>query len=102
IESNSRVVVGVNEYQTEDTKPMDILKVDRNVEQLQKRRLSDIRKERDSSKANTSLDELRREAGKDTNLTPYVLACIENLVTLGEISDVFRDVFGKYEGGRIV
>lgn len=102
IETKSRVVVGVNEFRTQDTRHMDILKVDPEVEKKQKSRLAKLKKERDGVKVAKSLEDLRKETKKDTNLTPYVLECAQNLATLGEISDVFRDVFGRYEGGRVV
>ncbi len=102
IEAKDRVVVGVNEFTTEETNPMEILKVHPEVEQRQKSRLAKLREERDGSKVKKSLEELRRETKKDTNLTPYVLECVQNLATLGEVTNVFREVFGKYEGGRIV
>ncbi|MFQ5885188.1 MAG: methylmalonyl-CoA mutase, partial [Thermoplasmata archaeon] len=102
IEAKDRVVVGVNEFTTEETNPMEILRVHPEVEQKQKSRLAKLREERDGSKVKRSLEELRKETKKDTNLTPYVLECVRNLATLGEVTNVFREVFGKYEGGRIV
>ncbi len=102
VESKERFVVGVNKFRTEETGPTEILRVDPEVENKQKAGLERLRKERDSAKATHSLEELREAAKKDTNLVPLVLECVNNLATLGEISDVLRDVFGRYEGGRIV
>lgn len=102
VETKDRFVVGVNKFRSEEIGAMDTLKVDPEVGSKQKSRLSKLRKERKEAKVKKSLEDLRREAKKDTNLMPYVLESVQNLATLGEISDVFRDVFGRYEGGRIV
>jgi methylmalonyl-CoA mutase N-terminal domain/subunit len=102
VETKDRFVVGVNKFRSEETGAMDTLKVDPEVGSKQKSRLSKLRKERDDAKVSKSLEDLRREAKKDTNLVPFVLESVQNLATLGEISDVFRVVFGRYEGGRIV
>lgn len=102
IENKGRIVVGVNEFETGEPGTMDTLKVDPEVESKQKRGLTKLREERDNGKVTRSLKGLKEEAGKDTNLVPYVLDCVSNLATLGEISDVLREVFGRYEGGRTV
>ncbi|MCK4443152.1 MAG: methylmalonyl-CoA mutase, partial [Thermoplasmata archaeon] len=102
VESKERFVVGVNKFRSEETGPTDILRVDPEVENRQKAGLDAVKKERDGTKVNQSLEELKEAAKKDTNLVPLVLECVKNLATLGEISDVLREVFGKYEGGRIV
>jgi methylmalonyl-CoA mutase N-terminal domain/subunit len=81
---------------------MDTLKVNPEVESRQVQGLMKLKDERDNGKVSQSLKDLKEEAGKDTNLVPYVLDCVSNLATLGEISDVLREVFGRYEGGRTV
>ncbi|MCK5291209.1 MAG: methylmalonyl-CoA mutase family protein [Thermoplasmata archaeon] len=102
IENKGRIVVGVNEFKTGEPSTMDTLKVNPEVESKQKQGLAELREERDNGKVARSLKDLKEEAGKDTNLVPYVLDCVSNLATLGEISDVLREVFGRYEGGRTV
>jgi len=102
VESKERFVVGVNKFRTKETRLTDILRVDPEVENKQKTGLEAVKRERDSAKVTHSLEELREAAKKDTNLVPLVLECVNNLATLGEISAVLRDVFGRYEGGRIV
>lgn len=102
IENKGRIVVGVNEFKTGEPGTMDTLKVDPEVESKQKRGLTKLREERDNGKVTRLLKDLKDEAGKDTNLVPYVLDCVSNMATLGEISDVLREVFGRYEGGRTV
>ncbi len=96
------MVVEVNKFRIEETRSTDILRVDPEVESRQKAGLEAVRKERDGTKVSQSLEKLKEAAGMDTNLVPLVLECVKNLATLGEISDVLREVFGRYEGGRIV
>jgi methylmalonyl-CoA mutase N-terminal domain/subunit len=102
IEGKGRIVVGVNEFKTGEEGTMDTLKVDPEVESKQKQGLAKLREERDGGKVAQSLRDLGEEANKETNLVPYVLDCVSSLATLGEISDVLRKSFGRYEGGRIV
>ena len=102
VESKERFIVGVNKFRAEDARSKDILRVDPEVEDRQKAGLAALKKERNDRKVSQSLEELREAAKKDTNLVPLVLDCVKNLATLGEISDVLRSVFGRYEGGRIV
>jgi methylmalonyl-CoA mutase N-terminal domain/subunit len=102
VESKERFVVGVNKFRTEDIRSTDILRVDPEMENRQKAGLLAVMKERDGTKVDQSLEELREAAKKDTNLVPLALECVKNLATLGEISEVFRSVFGRYEGGRVV
>jgi methylmalonyl-CoA mutase N-terminal domain/subunit len=102
IENEGRVVVGVNKFKTGEPGTMDTLKVNPEVESRQVQGLMKLKDERDNGKVSQSLKDLKEEAGKDTNLVPYVLDCVSNLATLGEISDVLREVFGRYEGGRTV
>ncbi len=102
IENKGRIVVGVNEFKTGEPSTMDTLKVNPEVESKQKQGLAKLKEERDNGKVTRSLKDLKEETGKDTNLVPYVLDCVSNLATLGEISDVLREVLGRYEGGRTV
>jgi methylmalonyl-CoA mutase N-terminal domain/subunit len=102
IENKGRIVVGVNRFKTGEPGTMDTLKVDPEVESKQKQGLSKLKEDRDKGKVAQTLKDLKEEASKDTNLVPYVLDCVSSLATLGEISDVLREVFGRYEGGRTV
>ncbi len=102
IEAKERLIVGVNEFKSEEARSTDILRVDLKVESKQKAGLKAVREDRDGSKVERSLEDLRMAAKRETNLFPLVLECVRNLATLGEISDVLRGVFGRYEGGKIV
>ncbi|MFQ5639209.1 MAG: methylmalonyl-CoA mutase [bacterium] len=97
IETGDKIVVGVNKYQTEEEKTSGLLRVDPGVQVQQIQRLQKLRKQRDSGKVNELLQKLQKAADSEENLMPYLVECVENYVTLGEISDTLRNVFGKYQ-----
>jgi methylmalonyl-CoA mutase N-terminal domain/subunit len=98
VEAGRRIVVGVNEFKTEEQVPIKTLQIDpRNEEKLVKR-LEQIKRERNQARLNEALDKLRRAAEDGaTNLMPFVLAAVKEYGTLGEVCGILREVFGEYE-----
>lgn len=96
IEKGEEVVVGVNEFQLEEELDLDVLKVDPDVEENQKKQLAALRENRDQAKVNQCLSQLEAVARSDESLMPLFIECAESQVTLGEICDVLRDVWGQY------
>jgi methylmalonyl-CoA mutase N-terminal domain/subunit len=103
VESGEKIVVGVNKFQIEEDTHKDILKVDLEVERVQRENLIQLRKERNNEEVNNKLEALR-EAAKDSsvNLMPYILDAVKTYATLGEICDVLREVFGEYQQSIIL
>ncbi len=97
IDGSQRVTVGVNRYQLDEASSIPILKMDEKGEERQIRRLQKLRKERDNSKVQTYLEQLRKAAQGDENLMPFILNCVHSYATLGETCQVLRDVFGEYK-----
>jgi methylmalonyl-CoA mutase N-terminal domain/subunit len=97
VESGRQVVVGVNKFQIEEKPPKGLLKVDLSVGEEQKRKLRDLKEKRDNAKVKETLEALRKAAGTDENLMPYILECVKCYGTLGEICGVLREVFGEYQ-----
>jgi methylmalonyl-CoA mutase N-terminal domain/subunit len=97
IEKNKRTVVGVNDYVSEEPVRIEILKMDPEGESRQLERLKNLRAERDNKVANERLEILRSKADTEENLMPYIMDCVEAYSTLGEITGVFREVFGEYK-----
>ena len=94
VESKERIVVGVNEYQS-PTPPIEKLQtIDPEQTQRQLDRLAQVKRERDDSQVQATLKRLDEVARGTENTMPAILECVEAYATLGEISDVFRDVFG--------
>ncbi len=102
IESQERIVVGVNKFQIEEEHHEDILRVDPAVEKLQRQKLEALKKERDNEKVKESLEALEAVAKTDENLMPYILDSVKAYATLGEICGVLRKVFGEYEQSVIL
>jgi methylmalonyl-CoA mutase N-terminal domain/subunit len=96
IEAQQRVIVGVNRYQLEDEQPLEILRIDPALEQKQIDRVQALRARRDRAAAESTLAELKRAAAGDTNLMEPILACSRAYVTMGEMCDALRDVWGTW------
>ncbi len=97
VENKEQVVVGVNAFQVEEKMELERLKVDPSIEANQKKRLTDLRKQRDQSKANELLGTLDAASKKKDNLMPLLVTCVENDLTLGEICGVLRKSWGEYQ-----
>ncbi len=91
------MIVGVNRYQLDEEPSIPILKMDEKGEERQIRRLQKLRTERDNSKVQRHLEQLRKAAQGDENLMPFILNCVHSYATLGETCQVLRDVFGEYK-----
>jgi methylmalonyl-CoA mutase N-terminal domain/subunit len=97
IEAGDRVMVGVNMFQTKEPPPKGLLKVDPRVQEMQLKRLAQLRASRDRQRVETSLAGLKKVAEGDGNLMVPILDCVRTNCTLGEICNVLRGVFGEYE-----
>ncbi len=96
IEAEERVVVGVNKYSTDDSPSIPLLKINPKTEEEQCERLKALRARRDDASVKACLQKLKDTAQQDTNLMPPILEAVKAYATLGEISDVLREVFGEY------
>jgi len=96
VEAKQRIVVGVNEYQIEETPLAGIHTIDPALESEQIGRVRALRARRDSAAAQAALSRLDAAARGEGNLLPRILECVKALCTLGEISDTLRAVFGEY------
>lgn len=96
LETEERIQVGVNKYHMEEDISLERLKVDPTLEAAQEKRLADLRKERDGEKVSALLSRLKKAADGDRNLMPLFVTCVENDLTLGEISGALREVWGEY------
>ncbi|MBW1734577.1 MAG: methylmalonyl-CoA mutase family protein [Deltaproteobacteria bacterium] len=97
IESEERIVVGLNRFQVEEERPGDLLRVDPAVRTSQIERLRKLRSERDAGAVEKRLSDLKQGAQGDQNLVPLILEAVKAYATLGEICDVLREVFGEYQ-----
>ncbi len=96
VEDRARIVVGVNEFVTEEPPPPGLFQVDPGVGEALGGRVARLRRARDADRAARALDALERGARGDANLLPLMVDAVEASVTLGEICDRFRAVFGVH------
>ncbi len=94
VEKEQRVIVGVNRYVQEDETPLEILRIDPALETKQIERVRATRAGRDSAAADAALAELKRAAAGDANLMPLIMNASRARVTMGEMCDALRDVWG--------
>ncbi len=96
-DDNDRVIVGVNGYvDEEEDLRIPILEMDPEGYNRQVNRLQTLREERDNERVEQTLNALRNAAESDANTMPYILDAVRAYATLGEITDILRDVFGEY------
>jgi methylmalonyl-CoA mutase N-terminal domain/subunit len=97
VESGEDIEVGVNRFQVDDKSQPEILKVDKKLEEEQIKRLSEIKASRDQNKVAECLDNLAKAAQSTDNMVGPVTEAVASRVTIGEISNCLRQVWGTYE-----
>jgi methylmalonyl-CoA mutase, N-terminal domain len=102
VESKEQIVVGVNEFQAEEERQIPTLRIDPATEREQVARLQALRARRDAAKTAAAIAEVARRASCSANLLPAMVAAVEALATVGEISDALRGVFGEYRESVVI
>ncbi|MEW6034108.1 MAG: methylmalonyl-CoA mutase family protein [Chloroflexota bacterium] len=102
IESNERILVGVNEYATDEPIRIPMLQMDPDGLKKHMARLNRVRRERDNRELTRRLKEMERAARGSENLMSYILEAVKAYGTLGEICDALRGVFGEYKASVLV
>ena len=96
LENLEDIVVGVNKFQVKEEISLESLKIDPKIEQDQHKRLAALRASRDAQMVDNLLNKLELAANSDANLMPIIIECVENKLTLGEICNRLRKVWGEY------
>ncbi len=97
VERGERVIVGVNRYVLQDERPLEILKIDAALEQQQIERVQSVRARRDSAAVSSRLAALKEASARDdVNLMPVILDAARDYVTMGEMCDAWREVWGTW------
>jgi methylmalonyl-CoA mutase N-terminal domain/subunit len=96
IDNGSEVIVGVNEFKTKDSSEIPLLKVDAKGFEQQVQTLEEVRRTRDNTAVRRKLRDLKIAAKSEQNLMPLIIECVSEYSTLGEIMEVFREVFGEH------
>jgi methylmalonyl-CoA mutase N-terminal domain/subunit len=92
-----RITVGVNDYVTGEESDIPLLRVDREGERLQIDGINEVRRIRDNREVAEKLRALGAAARGNENLMPPLIDAVKSYATLGEMMDVFREVFGEYQ-----
>ena len=96
-EQHRRVIVGVNDFVTDEPElRIELLKIAEETEREQRQRMAKLRAERDSALVDKRLAALRDAAKTDANLMPFILDCARAYCTLYEIRAAMEAVFGAY------
>ena len=95
-EAGETTTVGVSKYQVPEETPLAILHIPDEVEDRQVDRVRRFKKKRDAEKVRSCLGQVRAAAQSGENLMPGLIEAVENGCSVGEISDIYRDVFGEY------
>jgi methylmalonyl-CoA mutase N-terminal domain/subunit len=96
VEQKQRIVVGVNRYELEDEPAVEILRIDPALEDKQIERVRSLRARRDSAAVESALSRLKQAADAGENLMPPLIDASKAYVTLGEMCDALRDVWGTW------
>jgi methylmalonyl-CoA mutase N-terminal domain/subunit len=97
LEKKEKVMVGVNLYQSvEKKRTMDTLYIDRSVEKRQADKLKTLKAKRNASAVTTCLEKIKKEAESGANLMPSIIEAVSAYVTLQEVCDALRAVYGEY------
>ncbi len=98
VEREEEYVVGMNSFQIDETLNLEGLRVDPLIEQNQREKLEELKSRRDAARVNELLSRIEQEARQSRqNFMPLFIESVENLITLGEICNVLRDVWGEYQ-----
>ena len=95
IEERERIIVGVNDFVTQEAAPDGLMRLDPTIGQRQREKLAALRLNRDAALVDLLLAKLQRTAEGTGNLVPVMVECVEAKVTLGEISHRLRGVWGE-------
>ena len=96
IEQHRRVIVGVNEFETEESLTIPLLRIDEEAARMQATRLGDLRRTRDNARCDAAIERLRTAARGTENVVPHILECARAYCTLYEIRAALESVFGAY------
>lgn len=98
IDSKRRIVVGVNDYINKDQEiDIPLLEINSNIEKKQINNLINLKKNRDSQNVQNALFNIKEACKSDTNLMLPVIAAAKSDVTLGEIVEAMKTVYGEWE-----
>lgn len=101
VQRGEAIVVGLNQFTVEEDVQPDLLRVDPAIEAKQHEKLAQLRANRDNDKVNALRTHIAQAAKGHDNLMPLFIEAVEHDVTLGEIANTLREVFGEYQSPNL-
>jgi len=101
IETRQRIIVGVNEFTSDEPESIEVLKVNPELEAKQRQRLQALRSQRDGEAVRQALARVEQVAREGGNLMPPIIEAVRRYASVGEIADAMRRVFGEYQPGSV-
>jgi len=102
VEDGTYKVIGVNIFETDKQPELNLFELDPDIEKRAIESLKKLKNSRDETLVQEKLAELKKVAQSNQNIMPIMIETVEAYATIGEICDVLRDVFGVYEGPKII
>ncbi|RME58119.1 MAG: methylmalonyl-CoA mutase [Candidatus Dadabacteria bacterium] len=96
VEKQEYTIVGVNKYQDKEEIPIPLLQIDKEKEEKQIKRVKDFKERRDKKRCQALLEKLEKVCREGSNVMPTLIEAVDAGVTLGEVSNLYRKVFGTY------
>lgn len=96
IESGESVLVGVNKFTEDETKKVNLQRISEELGDARRTQIETLKVKRNAKKASTALDVVAKAAKEDRNIMPHIVTAVEHAVTLGELSDCLRSVYGSH------
>ncbi len=96
VETKKEIVVGMNEFRTDEAPPVETLRIGPQTRERQIERLEELRSRRNARAVKRILSELKEAAQSDKNLMPFFIEAAKEYATLGEICGTLKEVFGEY------
>jgi methylmalonyl-CoA mutase N-terminal domain/subunit len=97
VETKEKIIVGMNMFASDEKNSIPLLRIDDSIRQVQTLKIESLKSRRNPARVDTLLQELNDCAAGEVNIMPAVLEAVENKITLGEIADTLREVFGEHK-----
>ena len=96
VENKERIIVGVNEFTNNDGEPVEILKINPEIETIKRESLKELRNKRDNHRVNSDLKRLEEAARAGENLMPFIVEAVRDYATIGEMVRALERVYGRF------
>jgi methylmalonyl-CoA mutase N-terminal domain/subunit len=96
IDSKKQIIVGVNKFEDSEQVDPELLEINSKKTKDQIESVNILKTSRNNDQVVLQLDRLKAAAASTDNVMPFIIDCVKNDCTLGEISDIFRTVFGEH------